>query len=154
MSKKIFASAVITIAALALLLSSLMTGPARVSAAPAALVTPVSVNHAGGASKVVTFFTTRVITQDTASACLNIQNNEKMDLQWVIDQGTTNTATLKLQFSNNGAANVVDGATFATANAADAGDMQQYTVYGVCARVNVDVTNANALTVTVIGNGK
>ena len=154
MSKKIFASAAIAIVALAFLLSALMSGPTHVSAAPAALVTPVSVNHAGGASKVATFFTTRVITQDTSSACLNIQNNEKMDLQWVIDQTIVNTATLKLQFSNNGAANVVDGTTFASANAADANDMQQYTVYGVCARVNVDVTNANPVVVTVIGNGK
>jgi len=79
-----------------------------------------------------------------------------MDLQWGIDQTlltTMNTTTLKLQFSNDGV-NWIDGASFVSANVADANDMQQYAIFGRYARVYADVSNTNPLTLTVIGVAK
>jgi hypothetical protein len=146
------AVAVVLFAALALS----MGGPANVTAAPAAIPTPVSVNHAGSFADVPVFFSAQVVTADGGSNAQNIQNHQVVDLQWIIDQTlltTMNTTTLKLQFSNDGST-WIDGATFATANVADAGDMQQYAIFGRYARVYADVSNTNPLTVTVIGVAK
>ena len=79
------------------------------------------------APQLVTLFNANVSTADGGgSAC---HRRRKVDLQWLIDQTAVNTVTLKLQFSND-STNWIDGATFVTNNAADAGDMQQYAVFG------------------------
>lgn len=146
------AVAVVLFAALALS----MGGPANVTAAPAMIPTPVSVNHAGSFADVPVFFSTQVVTADGGSNAQNIQNHQVVDLQWGIDQTlltTMNTTTLKLQFSNDGST-WIDGATFASANVADANDMQQYAIFGRYARVYADVSNTNPLTLTIIGVAK
>jgi len=146
------AVAVVLFAALVLT----MTGPANVTAAPSAAPTPVSVNHAGTFADVPVFFSTQVLTADGGSSVQNIQNHQVVDLQWGIDQTlltTMNTTTLKLQFSNDGV-NWIDGASFVSANVADANDMQQYAIFGRYARVYADVSNTNPLTLTVIGVAK
>lgn len=118
-------------------------------AAPAAIPTPVSVTPGSGAPQVATFWKGSVLTATGAGAEAIIAG-EKVDLQWVIDQTAVNTVTLKLQFSND-STNWVDGATFVTSNAADAGDMQQYAVFGRYLRAHATVANSNPVTVTVIG---
>jgi hypothetical protein len=123
-------------------------------AAPAAIPTPVSNPDRGGlAAKAITLFSASVITADGNSSVQNILTHDAADIQWVIDQGTVNTTTLKLQYSVDGV-NWVDGASFVSANAADAGDMQQYSLFGQYLRVNADVANANPITITVIGVAK
>lgn len=151
----IFGAVAVAVLLFAVLVLSI-GGPANVTAAPAAIPTPVSVNHSGSFADVNNFYVTSVITADGGSNAQNIQNHQVADLQWVIDQTlltTMNTTTLKLQFSNDGS-NWIDGATFVTANVADAGDMQQYAIFGRYARVYADVSNTNPLTVTVIGVAK
>lgn len=151
----IFGSLAVAVVLFAALVLS-MSGPANVTAAPSAAPTPVSVNHAGTFADVPTFFSTQVVTADGGSNAQNIQNHQVVDLQWGIDQTlltTMNTTTLKLQFSNDGV-NWIDGASFVSANAADANDMQQYAIFGRYARVYADVSNTNPLTLTVIGVAK
>lgn len=124
------------------------------TAAPAAIPTPVSVTAANPDAKVLTLLNAKVITAAGNSAWLDIAAFQKVDLQWVIDQGTVpNTTTLKLQFSNDGA-NAVDGATFVTANVADANDMQQYAVFGRFVRVNNTAGTSTPMTVTLVGLAK
>jgi hypothetical protein len=116
--------------------------------APLAIPTPVSVTPGNGAPQVVNLLG-GPRTADGAGPVAVIAG-EKADIQWVIDQGVVNTATLKLQFSNDGV-HWVDGATFVSNNAVDAGDMQQFAVFGRYLRAFADVTNGNAVTVTVVG---
>ncbi len=141
-----------------LLAALLLTGLAALSwapapnaalAAPAAIPTPVSITPGSGAPQLVTLFNANVSTADGGGSAAVIAG-EKVDLQWLIDQTAVNTVTLKLQFSND-STNWIDGATFVTNNAADAGDMQQYAVFGRYLRAYADVTNSNPVTVTVIG---
>ena len=151
----IFGSLAVAVVLFAALVLS-MTGPANVTAAPSAAPTPVSVNHAGTFADVPVFWSTQVVTADGGSNAQNIQNHQVVDLQWGIDQTlltTMNTTTLKLQFSNDGV-NWIDGASFVSANVADANDMQQYAIFGRYARVYADVSNTNPLTLTVIGVAK
>jgi len=125
---------------------SAVAGP---MAAPAAIPTPVSITPGSGAPQLVTLFNANVSTADEGGPAAVIAG-EKVDLQWIIDQTDVNTVTLKLQFSNNGVT-WIDGAAFVTSNAADAGDMQQYAVFGRYLRAYADVSNSNPVTVTVIG---
>lgn len=144
------AVAVMAVMAVALLAALTWGMDTPAMAAPSAAPTPVSVNHAGVQSKVGEFWTTQVITTDGGSAPQNILGHEKIDLQLVLDMGTTNTTTFNLQFSNDGA-NWVDGATVGSALAIDTNSLQQYAIFGRYARVYADVENTNPLTVTVIG---
>ena len=128
------------------------------SAAPSLIPTPVSVSARGAApAKPVVFYSGSVMTSAVASNAQGIAEYEIVDLQWVIDQTVlasgANTTTLKLQFSNDGV-NWVDGATAVTSNAADAGDMQQYAVFGEFVRVHSTLENNNPVTLTVIGLAK
>jgi hypothetical protein len=133
---------------LAALLTPIFLGQAvPATAAPAAAPTPVSINHSGVRSDIVTFHSSDVITADGNSGVQSVADHAVIDLQWVIDQGTVNTTTFKLQFSNDGV-NWVDGATIATSNAADVNSMQQFAVFGRWARINRDVSNTNTLTLT------
>lgn len=130
---------------------------AQVSAAPQAAVTPVAgVVHSGVRGDVITFYSAQVITADGCSALMNIQDHAKMDLQWVIDQGTlTNTTTFTSRWTNTGsAANLITDATLVNANSADATAGGQFSLFGRQACVYADVTNANPVTVTFIGVAK
>lgn len=143
----VVSAVMLAVMALAGLAASMGAGNAV--AAPQAIPTPVSVTPGNDAPQVATFWSAEPLT---ASAAGNeaIIVGEKVDLQWVIDQTDVNTVTLKLQFSND-SSNWVDGATFVTSNAADAGDMQQYAVFGRYLRAYATVSNSNPVTVTVIG---
>lgn len=150
-------SVLVATAALLLFVGLVSFGPSyNASAAPQAAVTPVAnVVHSGVRSDNLTFWTTEVITQDGCSALLNIQDHAKVDLQWVIDQGTTNTTTFTTRWTNTGStANLVTDATVVSANAADATSGGQFALFGRQACIYADVSNTNTLTVTFIGVAK
>lgn len=144
----------LTVASAVLLLALLVTtigGGPQALAAPLAAPTPVAGTYTGGTlARTVTLYN-GVISSVTAvnGSGVSILTGDRVDLQYVVDQTDVNTVTAKLQFSNDGT-NWIDGATFATANAADANVMQQYNVFGALARVNLAATNTNPVTVTVI----
>ncbi len=145
------ATAVVAVALLfvGMLLFGLNTAQAA-NPGPLAAPTPVSVSAAAAAAGEAVLFSGSVITEDTGSARVPVAAFQRTDIQYVIDQGTTNTVTLKLQFSNDGVT-WEDGATIANANAADGAALSQQMVFGKYARVYADVANTNPLTVTVIG---
>lgn len=150
---RMLATAVTALALLTVLLVGLQANvPA--AAAPMAAPTPVTVTMGGKAASLVVFWERKVMTQAGPSAAQNVADHDKMDLQWVIDQGSTpNTATVKLQFSNDGI-NWIDGPTAVTNNNADANDMQQYAVFGRYARVSPTLGNTQPVTLTAIGVAK
>jgi hypothetical protein len=135
---------------LALLVSLPANRPAPATAAPAAAVTPVaSANLSDASPRVASFFDARAITADTR-ACFDLAAYELLDLQYVIDQGTTNTTTLKIQHSNDNV-NFTDGATAVSANTADASALAQHALFGRYNCVYADVANTNTITITAMG---
>lgn len=129
-----------------------MMNTATVQAGPVAAPTPLSVTRAATLAQVATIYDGS-ITADTRLGCINSANFNLADIQYGLDQGTVNTATLKLQFTNDvpGAtgATYVDGINIVASNAADASDLQQFQVFGAYTCVYADVTNTNALGVDV-----
>lgn len=139
----------------ALFAGLLVGGADTMSAAPAAAPTPVTANSAAN-STFANFLVSQPITADGGSFVVAIERWEFADVQYVIDQGTdVNTTTLKLQFSNDGVNWTDAAAALVTANAADAANLDQRQLFGRFARVFVDVTNANTVTVTanMVGKG-
>lgn len=139
-----------------LVVMALMLGSVqRVQAEPLAIPTPVSVPASRLVTPLypVTFLNNVAVTADRRSSIVQLPGYNTLDLQWVVDVGTLNTTTLKLQYSNDGN-NWVDGASFASAVVADANSMNQYNVYGRYTAVYVDVTNSNPITITLIGVAK
>ena len=121
----------VVVVALVLMVAFIATlGGNGASAAPSLIPTPVSVSSRGTAlAKDVMLYDASVMTTAVASNAQGVAEHEIIDLQWLIDQTDVNTATIKLQFSNDGT-NWVDGATAVSSNAADAGDMQQFALFG------------------------
>lgn len=158
-STKFFFPVVAVLIAALLLTVGILVLPASAapSAGPLAATTPVaSVNSIASASGILEFAPVNsLIVTSTARGgpALNVQNYEVLDLQYNIDQGTTNTVTLKLQSSND---NLTwdDQATIVSNNAADAHATVQTAAFGRYMRLHYDATNTNPLTVTVIAVGK
>lgn len=92
------------------------------------------------------------ITQDTnTTGVLWLKGSDPFDnadIFTVIDQGTTNTITVKLQYSPDNS-NWFDYATLVSANTADASSSYTVTVAGMYVRANLDVGNSNTVTPTV-----
>ncbi len=150
---------VIAVVLLALLLVPLGTASATIPQ-PLAIPTPVTApahSTAPNAPEFPLFFNAKPLAADTRSSCFEVPEYSAIDLQWLIDQTivdtTANTITLKLQYSNDNL-NYVDGASFVSANVADAGDMQQYNLFGRYTCIYADVSNTQTVTVTVIGTVK
>jgi hypothetical protein len=152
-------SVVAVIVALVLVMGLLATlRTENLQAAPAAAPTPVSVTYAPSGEATLDFL--RVPTAYTAdfnTSALTILPFQATDIQYTIDQtavsSVVNTTTLTLQFSNDNS-NWVDGPAIASANTADASVMQQYAVFGRYARMKVDLSNANPITISVVAVGK
>lgn len=119
---------------------------------PLAAPTPVSVNPGSGVGQNAVLWSSKVITQDTATSSMSVQNYGKADIQYLVDQtivaAAANTTTVKLQFSNDGV-NWVDGINLVAANVADGGDMNQFAVFGSRMRLYADVSNTNPVTWTL-----
>lgn len=123
-----------------------------VAAAPSFAPTPVSADRSPEQPHVAVLMDSQVITQDTRSGCVNSAWYERADVQYEVDEGATNTATLKLQFTNetpgDAGTSYVDGLTIATASA-DTTSMQQMQVFGAWTCVYADLSNANAMTISI-----
>jgi hypothetical protein len=140
--------------AVALLVGSLVgIQPNTVQGAPAAIPTPITQFMRQPAPKVINFWSTATaLTADTRS-CVNIDGYNTLDLHWIIDQGTVNTTTLTLQFSNI-TDSYVNGVAVATNNAADSTDLNQFQVFGRNVCLHANLTNSNAFTLTAVGLAK
>ena len=141
---------VVGAAVVALVVLSLFMPAPSTMAAPAAAPTPAASGFASRAPTELTWSSAVATTADGGSAALQVAGYTVADIQYVIDQGTVNTTTLKIQFSNDNV-NWTDGATLVTDNAADASVLSQVAMFGKWARIYKDVTNTNPVTVTVIG---
>jgi hypothetical protein len=130
-----------------LALSALFTGPASPSYADT-VPTPVAAQNAAGGHVFVTFHDGTAIAADTNSSAFQLYPYPVIDYQWVIDQGTTNTTTLTIQWSNDNT-NWSDGPALVSNNASDADGMVQAANMGRYTRVSADVTNTNDITITV-----
>jgi hypothetical protein len=109
--------------------------------------TPAAHNPSGDALY-VPFWSAAAKTADVASSSHQLMRYELLDVQWVIDHGTTNTTTLKIQYSNDDT-NWSDRPTLVSASAADGDGMVQVTNLGRYTRVYADVTNSETVTITV-----
>lgn len=143
--------------ALALVYVLTMAGGAslRVSAAPAAAVTPVAATLplGGSESTLVKFYSSQSLTADDQN-CLDLREYRVIDLEFVVDQTTTNTTTVTLEHTNGAGSALTTnttGQTVVSANAADADDLNRFDLYGVYTCVDINVTNSNAITWTVWG---
>lgn len=152
--KRNFYPLIVGILGLALLIGSMFFMKATsVQGAPNAIPTPVTQYMRQPAPKVINFWATATaLTADTRS-CAQIDGYNTLDLHWIIDQGTVNTTTLTLQFSNI-TDSFVNGVAVATANALDSTDFQQFQVYGRQVCLHANVVNANAWTITAVGLAK
>lgn len=150
---KKFLMVVAALALIAALFVGVFSGaPSQVSAAPAAAPTPQTFNPSRADANIMVWANVKSITADTRW-CADARNYNAADVQYAIDQGTVNTTTLKLQFSND-MVSFVDGATLVSANAADADSLNRQLVYGRYVCVFADVTNSNAIVITAIGVAK
>jgi len=140
---------VVSVAAAALLLiaGALLLGSPEYSEAAAVAPTPLAETAGGPGYQNVVFWSADALTADGASNALQLPGYEVLDLQYVIDQGTVNTTTIKLQFSNDNT-NWSDGINVVASNAADANAMAQFNNFGRYVRLYADVTNSNAVTIT------
>lgn len=156
--KKFLLGALSAILLFGMVLSSIFyTAPAEiVSAAPALAPTPVAgVTRGSKGGQLANFYATRVITADQVSTCLETLGFDLMDAHFWVDQGgpsNNNTTTLTLLYTNDKAiaTSLYDvGPVIVTANAIDAADMVQLPVFGRYTCVDVNVTNARAITLSL-----
>lgn len=150
--KALVAAFIVAFALLAVFAISFQGTASAANPVPLAAPTPVSVNPGSGVGRAAVLWQAKVITSDTASGAFDVLNYGKADVQWLVDQtavaAAPNTTTVKLQFSVDGV-NWVDGINAVAANVADAGDMQQFAVFGRYVRFYADVTNTNPVTWTI-----
>lgn len=126
-----------------------------VTAAPMAAITPVAATNptTGETSTLIKFYDGEVLTADDQE-CRDLAAYRVIDLEFVVDQGTTNTTTVTLEHTNGaGSTNAVNttGQTVVSANAADADDLNRFDLFGVTTCVDINVTNSNPITWTVYG---
>jgi len=145
--RKATTSIVLAVLALAALFGA-MVGGGGVTAAPLAAPTPVSVTHPQTIAPELFTLMNAALTADTRGTCLPVGAYNVADIEYTVDQSTTNTVTLTLQHTNGGAV-FADGATVVSANAADANSLIQAPLYGRLSCLYADVTNSNTVTVTV-----
>lgn len=136
---------------LALFTGSLLQTP--VEGAPLGAPTPISQYPTNPEPRMVSFWSAASLTADARSTCFDLSGYNTLDVHYILDQGTTNTATVNLQFSNI-PGSYVSGVAMVTANAADATDLKEFNLFGGRTCLFADVTNTNPLSVTVVGLAK
>lgn len=148
-SHKTFMLLIVMLVLFALFGAALQPAAHAAQPGPVAGPTPVSVTRPAG-SGYITFdpFSTAVLTADTASTCFDVGKYSVVDALYSIDQGAINTVTLTTKWSIDGTT-TASGVNLVATNAADATDMQQLQVFGRYFCVLADVTNTNAVTITV-----
>lgn len=148
MRKQLQIWAVLFLAAVMVVGLNMLYGSQNVSQA-AVIPTPAFTGYSGDAVNTPVKFwaDNKVITQSGASTAFVLADAEALDIQYVIDQGTVNTVTLKLQFSNDNA-NWTDGVNVVASNAADATNLLQFNNFGYYTRLYATVSNTSPLTLT------
>lgn len=135
--------------ALALLALGLLFLPApQVDAAPGAAPTPVTGFYSPDGNYVSVLAAKAVTTDTRYIVPVSLASFEQADIQYLVDQGTVNTTTVTVQFSNDGE-NWVSGPALVSSNAADAGDLTPFRIFGRYTAFYVDVANTNAITWTI-----
>lgn len=155
MNKRNIAGLILAVVALAVIALAGGLGGEQANAAPRAAITPVAANAplGGGESVLIKFYDGEALTADDQE-CRDLREFRTIDLEYVVDQTTTNTTTVTLEHTNGaGATNATNttGQTVVSANAADADDLNTFDLYGVTTCVDIDVTNSNTITWTVYG---
>lgn len=127
----------------------------QATAAPRAAITPVAVEDplGGGESVLIKFYDGEALTADDQE-CRDLREYRVIDLEYVVDHGTTNTTTVTLEHTNGAGSDLTvntTGQTVVSANAADADDLNRFDLYGIYTCVDINVTNSNTITWTVYG---
>lgn len=149
---RLFAVAVMAMLIGVFSLSLLFGSPTQ--AAPPAAPTPVADYLVPGVQPVsIVFQAATALTADTNTTGIEVMRLGAVDMQYIIDHGTMNTTTLKIQYSNDNS-NWVDGLTLISASDADGTTITRVPVFGRYMRVNQDVINANAITITLTAVGR
>jgi len=145
----------ITVIVGALLLTALfgaMVGGGGVNPALAAAPTPVSITQPVGLDPQLYTLFSGVVTTSTQGTCRELGRWAVADIQTVIDVGSLQTVTLKMQYSNDGT-NLVDGATIVAASA-DTNTLTQLPLFARYACAYATLGSTNTVTVTVTGWAK
>lgn len=118
------------------------------NAALAAAPTPVSITQPVGLNpQLYTLFSGTAITASAQGSCWELGKWAVADVQTNIDVSSTQTVTVKIQYSNDGTT-LVDGANVATGSA-DASTFYQAPLFGRFACAYVTLGTSNAVTVNV-----
>lgn len=140
------------VVAASLFLLALLAIPALVPSDPVeagGIPTPIA-NLPGNSQDAIlaTFLDADTSTTDAGGPAVQIFTAEYCYMQYIIDQTTGNTTTLKSQYSMD-ATNWVDGITLVSSNTTDDSGIVQVPVYARYLRIYEDHTGTNAITVTV-----
>ena len=145
-SKWVIGAMVVALVLVMALVGSLGSMPREVQAAA---ITPVSITHpASGSWIAVEPWGIDVLAASERSACYETAGFTVADVQYLIDHGTVNTATITIQYTND-QVTFIDGGTVVAASGADGSGMVQLGTFGRYSCFYASLTNTNALTVTV-----
>lgn len=143
-------SIVIAVLFAALLFLSMYGLPGlNVDAAPPAAPTPVANILTADKTAFFRFQPATALTANTNTSGKYVQQFNSLDVQYIIDHGTTNTTTLTIQYSNDNT-NWVDGLALVTSSAADGTSISRVPLFGAYTRVKQVVTNSNPITITLL----
>jgi hypothetical protein len=149
-SERVFLAVALAAFAFLLALSALLNSGATPSYADT-VPTPAAVQAGSGGTGwlAVTFDSADAMTADEGSSGFQLAGYDTLDVQFIVDQGTsTNTTTVNVQWSNDNS-NWSDGPAIVSANSADADGMVQVANMGRYTRIYYNVTNTNTVTWTV-----
>ncbi len=119
-----------------------------VTPALAAAPTPVSITQPVGLNpQLYTLYSGTAITASAQGTCWELGKWAVADVQTNIDVSSTQTVTVKIQYSNDGTT-LVDGANVASGSA-DASTFYQAPLFGRYACAYVTLGTSNAVTVNV-----
>ncbi len=150
MRKYIALSVGVTVLALAAFFGAMNGG--GVTPALAAPPTPVSITQPVGLDPQLYTLFSGVVTTSTQGTCRELGKWAVADIQTVIDVSSTQTVTLKMQYSNDGT-NLVDGANIVAASA-DTNTLTQLPLFARYACAYATLGSTNTVTVTVTGWAK
>jgi len=123
-----------------------------VTPALGAAPTPVSITQPVGLEPQLYTLFSGVVTTSTQGTCRELGKWAVADIQTVIDVSSTQTVTLKIQYSNDGV-NLVDGANIVAASA-DTNTLTQLPLFARYACAHATLGSTNTVTVTVTGWAK
>jgi hypothetical protein len=141
--------------AILIALAGVWTAGTPTQAAPPAAPTPLAnfLQSAVSPAHPFSFQTTTALAADTNTAGVDVLPLGAVDIQYIVDQGTTNTLTMTVQYSNDNT-NWASGLALVSSNTADGTDITRVPVMGRWMRINQDLTNTNTITITLLAVGR